>query len=360
MKRHGNLFPTITSFSNLLAASKQAQKGKRYREPVLAFNANLEQELLQLQRELRCDRYEPGAYALFEIYEPKRRVISAAPYRDRVVHHALCNAIVPIFDRTFISTTYANRRGYGSHRGLRQFIRYARSSRYILQCDIRKYFPSIDIEILKEQLRRKLKCRRTLGLIDRILDNRAIAPTSKTQPVTPIEHFPGDDLLTPLSRVTGLPIGNLTSQFFANGYLNGFDHYVKETLGISKYLRYVDDFALFGDDRAMLQNCRRAIEDYLATLRLRIHPVKSQLFETRLGPHFVGFRVLPDRVRVRNHNLRSGRRRLVELRRALATQTQTEGEIQQRLQSWNAHLAHGDTWRLRQEIFGEEFGDVLE
>jgi len=193
-----------------------------------------------------------------------------------VVHHALCNVIVPIFDRTFIVTTYANRRGYGSHRALRQFVRYARSSRYVLQCDIQKYFPSIDIAILKQQIRRKLKCQDTLWLIDRILDNRS-------EGESPMDYFPGDTLLTPLERPKGLPIGNLTSQFFANVYLNGFDRYVKETLRVSKYQRYVDDFACFSDDRAFLQDCRHQIEAYLNQLRLKIHPIKSQLTQTYYG-----------------------------------------------------------------------------
>ena len=275
------------------------------------------------------------------------------------MHHALCNIIVPIFDRTFIATTYANRSGYGSHRGLRQFVRFARSSRYVLQCDICKYFPSIDIAILKAQIRRKLKCKPTLWLIDTILDNQQVrkAPLGKSvAPDRPIDYFPGDDLLAPLTRARGLPIGNLTSQFFANLYLSGFDRYVKETLKVSKYLRYVDDFALFSDDRGFLTECRVAIEAYLATLRLRIHPIKSQLFQTKYGASFVGFRVLPDRIRVRNHNLRLGRRRLAQLR---CDRTLTPREIQQRLQSWNAHLAHGDTWRLRQKIFEPDFREDL-
>jgi retron-type reverse transcriptase len=166
MKRYGNLYPQITTFENLLNAAKKAQRSKRFRAPVLAFNDNLERELFQLQRELVTQTYQPGRYKTFEIYEPKRRVISAAPYRDRVVHHALCNVVVPIFDRTFIATTYANRMGYGSHRALRQCVEYARASRYVLQCDICKYFPSIDITILKQQIRRKLKCPKTLWLID--------------------------------------------------------------------------------------------------------------------------------------------------------------------------------------------------
>ncbi len=183
--------------------------------------------------------------------EPKPRKISAAPYRDRVVHHALCNVIVPIFERTFIADSYANRLGFGTHRALKRFTQFARSSRYILQCDIRKYFPSIDHEILKRLLRRKIKCADTLWLIDTIIDN-----SNEQEPV--IEYFPGDGLLTPIERRRGLPIGNLTSQFFANIYLNGLDHFVKEQLRASKYLRYVDDFALFADDRNFLSDVTRS------------------------------------------------------------------------------------------------------
>ncbi len=344
MKRFGNLYPQIIAFENLLAAAKQAQRQKRYRDPVLDFNDHLECELLQLQRELQAQTYQPGTYKTFEIYEPKRRVISAAPYRDRVVHHALCNVIVPIFDRTFITTSYANRRGYGSHRALRQFVSYARSSRYVLQCDICKYFPSVDIAILKQLIRRKLKCKETLWLIDTILDNRSEGDS-------PIDYFPGDTLLTPLEHPKGLPIGNLTSQFFANVYLNGFDRYVKETLHVSQYVRYVDDFSSFSDDRAFLHDCRDKIEAYLATLRLKIHPIKSQLTQTRYGAIFVGFRVLPDRIRVRNYNLQTGRRRLKRLQVDYASGRRSEHDVAQSLQSWNAHLAHGDTWRLRQKIF---------
>ncbi|NEO86182.1 MAG: RNA-directed DNA polymerase [Spirulina sp. SIO3F2] len=344
MKRYGNLYPQIITFENLLNAARKAQRGKRFREPVLRFNNNLEGELLRLQAELSSQTYQPGSYVNFEIYEPKRRLISAAPYRDRVVHHALCNIIVPIFERTFIATSYANRCGYGSHRALRQFIRYARSSRYILQCDLCKYFPNIDIAILKQLIRRKLKCPDTLWLIDTILDNLSGA-------ATPIEYFPGDTLLTPLERPKGLPIGNLTSQFFANVYLNGFDRFVKETLKVKQYLRYVDDFALFDNSREFLAQCRTHIEAYLTELRLKLHPVKTQLFRTCHGASFVGFRVLPDRVRVRNHNLHTGRQRLRRLISAYRSGQCSEFEAKQCLQSWNAHLAHGDTWRLRQQIF---------
>ncbi len=346
MKRYANLWPDIIAFENLLQAAYQAQRGKRFRPNVLAFNHNLDQELLRLQTELTQKTYRPGGYRTFKIQDPKPRMISAAPYRDRVVHHALCNVIVPPLERTLIADTYANRIGYGTHRALKRFVHFARSHRYVLQCDVRKYFPSIDHAILKATLRRKIKCPDTLWLIDTIIDGSN--PQSND-----MDYFPGDDLLTPIQRRRGLPIGNLTSQFFANLYLNRFDHFVKEDLKARCYLRYVDDFALFGDDRGFLVEARQAIEAYLATLRLRLHPIKSQLFETRFGANFVGFRVLPDRIRVRNDNLRRARHRCRYLQANFSKGELSLADLVQRLRSWEAHLLHGDTQALRRQIFDQ-------
>lgn len=344
MKRYNNLWPDIIDVQNLLAAARQAQRGKRFRDNVLRFNYYLEAELIQLQSQLQTKTYQPGHYRTFNVKEPKPRLISAAPYRDRVVHHALCNVIMPIFESTFIHDSYANRTGFGSHRALKRFTQFARSSRYVLQCDIRKYFPSIDHEILKEILRRKIKCPDTLWLIDTIIDG-----SNEQEPV--IDFFPGDHLLTPLERRRGLPIGNLTSQFFANIYLNGFDHFVKEHLKVKQYLRYVDDFALFSNDQAFLADARPALEDFLATLRLTIHPIKSQLFQTQIGPSFVGFRIFQDHIRVKSNNLRRARYRLRRLKKRYAVGCITFAQLTRSLQSWNAHLKHADTWHLRQDIF---------
>jgi len=344
MKRFTNLWCQITDFANLLEAARKAQKGKRYRDNILAFNYNRESELLDLQATLLAQTYRPGAYRTFEIVEPKRRLISVAPYRDRVVHHALCNIIAPLVEPSFIYDSYANRVGKGSHRALDRFIHFSRNRRFVLQCDLQKYFPSIDHNIIKAVIRRKIKCKNTLWLIDSIIDN------SNEQPPA-VFHFPGDDLLSPIDRRRGLPIGNLTSQFFANWYLNPFDHFVKNTLRVKNYVRYVDDFALFSDSREFLQDARQAIEENLATLRLKIHPVKSQLFETRHGANFLGFRVLPDRIQVRTENLRRARRRLRRLHAEYAIGKLSLKELTQSLQGWEAHLKHGDTWQLRQQIF---------
>jgi len=261
-----------------------------------------------------------------------------------VIHHALCNVIVPLIEQTFIYDSYANRTGFGTHRALRRFTKFCRSNRYVLQCDIRKYFPSIDHEVLKAQLHRKIKCRETLWLIDLIIDNSNLQEA-------PVVYFPGDNLLTPFLRHRGLPIGNLTSQFFANVYLNPFDHFVKEQLKAQKYLRYVDDFALFSDDRTFLLEAREAISNQLATLRLKLHPIKTQLTETQFGANFVGFRVLSERIRIRNDNLRRGRDRIKRLQRRCQQKQISNIEVQNSLTSWRAHLNHGDTWRLQCTIF---------
>ena len=159
-------------------------------------------------------------------------------------------------------------------------------------------------------------------------------------------------MLTPLQRRRGLPIGNLTSQFFANLYLSDFDHFIKETLKARQYLRYVDDFCLFSNDRQFLADARPAIEQYLTHLRLKIHPIKSQLFSTHIGANFVGFRVLNDRIWVRSQNLRRARQRLHRLQTHYLGDRLPLPQAHQSLQSWFAHLNHADTWRLQQQILG--------
>jgi retron-type reverse transcriptase len=343
MKRYGNLWPQIVDFENIFKASRKAQKGKRFRPDVLVFNYNLETELIELQRQLINQTYQPGPYHTFEIQRPKYRLISAAPYRDRVVHHALCNILTPILEKTLIYHTYANRVGFGSHRALKRFTELLRSHRYVLQCDIRKFFPTLDHQILKALLRRKIKCPETLWLIDTIIDN------SNVQEAVQL-HFPGDDLLTPLSRRKGLPIGNLTSQLFANFYLSGFDHFIQQRLKMGQYVRFVDDFALFGNDYDVLAAARLAVEDFLATLRLQIHPIKSQLFETLYGASFVGFRILRTHTRVRSGNLQWGRQRLRYHLKQYQQNILQEEAFLRSLQSWLAHLNHGDTWYLQSKI----------
>ena len=179
-----NLFDGIASFSALHAAALRAAKGKRAKSGPAAFLANLEKEVLRLERELRSGRYRPGRYPTLEIRDPKHRVVSVAPFRDRVVHHALCAVCEPIFDRGFIHDSYANRSGKGTHRAIARYEVFRDRVRNVLRCDIFRYFPAIDHEILKRDLRRRIACTRTLALADRIVDG--------SNPQEPVNlYYPG-------------------------------------------------------------------------------------------------------------------------------------------------------------------------
>src|SRR3990172_5610365 len=169
-RRTDGLFESIASFRALHAAALHAVKGKRRKPGAAAFMANLEKELLRLERELLDGSYRPGSYTTFVVKEPKERFISAAPFRDRVVHHALCAMVVPLFERGFIDDSFANRQGKGSHRAVARYEQYRDRFRHVLRCDVYRFFPSIDHEILKQDLRRRIRCARTLALMDLIID----------------------------------------------------------------------------------------------------------------------------------------------------------------------------------------------
>lgn len=345
MKRLGGLWPAITDFDNLLLAYRKARRGKADRPTVTRFGLDLERELLCLQRQLREHSYRPGAYRLFTIYERKPRQIAAAPFRDRVVHHALMNIIEPPLDRRFIHHSYACRRGKGVHQAVDHFQRCARRYPYVLKLDVQRYFPSIDHRLLKAKLRRLIKDRDCLWLLEQIIDG---APP----PATPATPFPGDDLLTPLERPVGLPIGNLTSQFFANLYLDRMDHAITERLGCRAYLRYVDDFAVLHDEKGALAALREAIEVLLAAERLRLHPRKRQVMCCRDGVDFLGYRVFPGFRRLRNDNGLRFARRLRGFAAGYARGELDWPDFNPSVQAWIGHARHGETLGLRRRLFG--------
>jgi retron-type reverse transcriptase len=277
-RRHDSLFGRIASFRALHAAARRAVKGKRKKPGAASFFANLEREVLALERQLHDGSYRPGRYVAFEVDDPKKRIVSAAPFRDRVVHHALCAVVEPIFEAGFIDHTFANRIGKGTHPAIEAYERYRDRHAHVLRCDIYRYFPAIDHAILKSDFRRRIICPSTLALLDLIVD------CSNPQELVDF-YFDGDDLFAPFQRRRGLPIGNLTSQFFANLYLDGFDHFVTEVLG-APYLRYVDDFVLFHDDYAVLAKWRARIEHYFVGRRLRLHPRKTMILSCSTPAQF--------------------------------------------------------------------------
>ena len=346
MKTHNRLFQRICSFENLLNAAQKAQRSKRFRVEVARFNFHREKELYRLQEDLRTRTYRPGEYREFYIYEPKLRKISAAPYRDRVVHHALCNVIEPIFDRTFIFDSYACRKGKGTHKAVNRFTEFSRKNSYVLKCDIKKYFPSIDHDILKSMFRRKIRDAETLWLMDLIVDSSN--PQERVH-----EYFDGDDLLISLNRKRGIPIGNLTSQFFANIHLNGFDHFVKEDLKCNYYIRYVDDFVVLDTDKARLHQVKSEIAGYLARLRLKLHEHKCQIFPVKDGTDFLGYQVFPTHRRLRPASVRRSRRRLRRLREDYETGKISWTDVNHSVQSWLGHVQHADTYGLRRALFSD-------
>ncbi len=344
VKRHRDLFGGIADFELLLAATKRAVSGKRSKPRPAWFMANLETEVLRIERELLAGTWKPGRYVEIELFEPKHRIVSAAPFRDRVVHHALCAVVEPLFERGFIFDSYANRTGKGTHRAISRYEQYRDQHRYVLRCDIYRYFPAIDHAILKADLRRRIACPRTLWLLDTIIDG--------SNPQEPVNlHYPGDDLLAPLTRRRGLPIGNLTSQFFANVYLDGLDHFAREVLR-APYLRYVDDFALFHDDPAVLTEWRERISVYLARRRLSLHPRKTVILPTAEPAAFLGLVLLPGgRRRLPEDNVRRFRNRLRGLLDRYHAGTIDLDQALVHVRSWTAHADHADTVRLRDAIF---------
>ena len=342
--RHHDLWEWITGYANLERAALKAARGKRRQRNVVQFLYNLEREICQLQDELRTRTYTPGVYRTFLIYEPKLRMISAAPFRDRVVHHALCSVLEWTFEPTFIHDSYACRRGKGTHAAVSRFTQFTRRNRYVLKCDLRKFFPSIDHQILKETVARKVKDRDVLWLVDRIIDG--------SNPQEPVwEWFPGDDLLTPSERRRGLPIGNQTSQFLANVFLNLFDHFVKETLRARCYIRYVDDFVILSDDKGWLAEVRERCRERLARMRLRLHPRKSVISRVADGTRFLGYRVFPDHRLLARENITRMRRRLARMQAAYTAGRLRPQEVRQRLLSWIGHARHADTFGLRSRLF---------
>ncbi|MDX1654599.1 MAG: RNA-directed DNA polymerase [Candidatus Competibacteraceae bacterium] len=345
MNRVGGLWQQILTFDNLLLAFRKARRGKRGRPEVADFELDLEGNLLRLQEELAEGRYRPGRYRLFLIYDRKPRRIAAAPFRDRVVHHALMNLVEPALDRRFIDDSYACRVGRGVHKAVERYQGWARCHAYVLKVDVRRYFPSIDHTLLKAKLRRRLKEPQVLGLFDRIIDG---AP----DPGEPAPVFPGDDLVDLMQRRHGLPIGNLTSQFLANLYLDDLDHFLKETRRVRAYLRYVDDLVLLGDDKAQLWALRGEIETFLAGERLMLHPHKAQVRSTAEGVELLGYRVFPTHRRLRRDNGYRFRRRLRAKAVAYAAGFLALAEIKASVCAWIGHIRHASSRGLCKAVLG--------
>jgi len=345
----GSLFRRIAAFRPLAEAYSRARRAGRTRPGTADFDLDLESNLLGLVRDLAGGAYRPGPYRSFVVAVPKRRVVSAAPFRDRVVHHALVGALEPLFERGFTGDSFACRKGKGTHAALDRAHGFVRAYRYCLSADIVRFFPSVDHAVLLRTVARRVRCRETLGLLARILEGG--------KEVLRAEHpgtlFPGDDLFA-LRRPRGLPIGNLTSRFLANVHLDPLDHFVKERLRVRAYVRYADDFRVFDDDKARLHEVRREMERFLAGLRLVLHDRKTEVRPCSSGVPFLGFVLYPDGSRrIRREGVRRFRRRLRRLARDLAAGRTTQETVSASVRSWLAHADHADTERLKAQVLRE-------
>jgi hypothetical protein len=298
----------VSSWENLLLASSNAARGKRQRPDVEEWLLREETGLMELREGLLGGSYQPGPYRFFEIYEPKRRVIAAAPFRDRVVHHALCQFMAPVLERRFIARSFSCQIGKGTTAARDCCRKLVNRHAYVLKCDVRKFFPNIDHAILRSRLDGVSRCGQVMGLIG------ALIGSHRTGDDIPPSWFGGDELLDG-TRARGLPIGNLTSQLWGNFYLDGLVHWATEAEQHGDYLRYTDDFLLFSDDKARLWDLRAGIVGQLAEMRLKLAEPKSRLLATGEGVPFCGFRFLPG---MRPRILGPTKRRFERRRRLLA------------------------------------------
>ena len=326
MKRTGNLFDAFASFSNLLLAYQKARRGTRSNQETGYFFVNLEAELLQLQEELHSMSYQPQPYRYFQIHDPKDRTISVAAFRDRVVHHALVNVLEPIYEKMFIFDSYATRKAKGNHQAILRAQQLLRQSPWFLKSDVDKYFDSISQERLLAIIAHKIKDRRLLEITARIVCNGG-------------------------TQGYGLPIGNLTSQFFANVYLNELDYFVKHGLKVQHYVRYMDDFVLFTQDGRVLKEHRRAIEAFLANkLELRLKHSATFINSAANGLTFLGRRIFPELIRIARPNLQRMMRRIGIRELEFKMGNINEEEFLASMNSYWACLASGNTFRLRQKM----------
>jgi len=329
VKRHAGLFAQVVSFENLLRAVGRAARGKRDRPSVARFEFHLERELLTLQAELAAGTYRPGAFFTFEVRDPKRRSICAAPFRDRVVHHAVCGVLEPIFERRLIFDTYACRPRKGTHAAIARAQHFARRSRYFLKCDVHKFFASVDHALLRALLVRMFKDKPLLDLLGRIIAHN------------PPGAEPG----------RGLPIGNLTSQHFANLYLGALDHHLKERERLKGYLRYMDDLLLFADDKAGLHLLHATIRRFLHEhLRLRLKEEGTRLAPVSEGIPFLGFRIYPGVIRLSRRTLRRFHSQVREHERRFVAGEIDLAALTDSVASLYAHVSHADTLPLRRRM----------
>jgi len=320
MRRHGDLWPRIVSKENIDTAYRKAILGKNSMHNVIRFKENAEENLAQIHELLQSKTFRTSDYHEKVLYEPKKRTIYVLPFSpDRIVQHALMNVVAPIWEKLFIRDSYACIVGRGIHSGSRRAMEFVRRNKYVLKCDISKFYPSVDQDILMQIIRRKIKCRDTLWLLDEI-----------------VRSFPGGK---------NVPIGNYTSQWFGNLYLNELDQFVKSELRVRDYLRYCDDFCVFHDDKKALHGISQRIQDFVGE-KLQLRFSKCSVFPVSQGVDFLGYRHFDNYILLRKSTTKRVRKRLERLPKLYEKGEITAEQYRSSVSSTWGWLKHANTHNL--------------
>lgn len=315
MKRYNRLFSQIVSFENIYSGYLKARRGKRFKKDVLLFTYFLEYNLTGIKKELEKENYVHGGYKEFIVRDSKKRTIRAPCFKDRIMHHALCNVVEPIFEKTFIFDSYACRKGKGTHRALKRLKTWLKASEgYCLKCDISKYFDSVNQAVLLGIIEKKIKDKKVINLIKEI-----------------ISSFNKETKI-------GIPIGNLTSQLFANIFLNQLDQFVKRELRSKYFIRYMDDFLILGEKQD-LHYLKEKISDYLQfDLKLKLHPKKANIFPSSKGIDFLGYVIFKNHVLLRKSTVKRFLKKTKKVKK------------EERINAWFAYAKHADSFRLTKKL----------
>ena len=334
MKIYKDLYRLIISAENLFAAWGVFKSDKRNKPDVAEFEQKVEQHIFQLHRDLRDKTYQHGPYYGFWVHDPKRRRIHKATVRDRVLHHAIFRIINPVFEETFISASFSCRVGKGTHKGvesvrdmLRAESKNGMEECWVLKCDVRKFFDSVDHSILLGILKRRVKDNDAFGLLTKIVGSYSA------------------------TEGKGIPIGNLTSQMFANIYMGELDHFIKHSLRVKNYARYTDDFVVVSSNKAYLQGLLPSIQNFLGEkLKLELHPQKVTIRKYRQGADFLGYVVLPYHMALRTRTKKRMFRKMAERAALYRSGAISKAAFEGAVSSYLGVLSHADAHELTEQF----------
>ncbi len=330
-----NTYEDLCSYENLETAFNKARKGKTQKPYVTEFEENLKENLLQLRTELHLQTYRPQPLKTFILRDPKTRKISKSAFRDRIIHHAICNIIEPSFDKRFIHDSFANRLGKGTLNAIKRFDTFKKKASknssapcYVLKADIKSYFDTVNHQILLRILGKRIKDERLMRLIRKILANHKGGHEGK-----------------------GMPLGNLTSQFFANVYLDELDQFVKHKLRAKYYIRYVDDFAILHQSKTAVKDYKHKIDSFLrAQLDLKLHSDKSQVLTLDNGISFLGFKIFYNHKTLAKRNMRKFEKKLEQMKRLYWGAKIDREKVIEKLEGWLAYASHANTHKYRRRM----------